>query len=135
DTDKVIAALEKTDYVGVRGRVQFDATHDVKDGPGFVNLLFVQWQNNGERVVVWPKELTTGKMINPPWLASNSRAACPEKRRVGKGARAFARPRGQNRRRAFGRAVRMRTRFCPRYGAARQGVTAIERGGGSCFRS
>ena len=71
DTDKVIAELEKTDYVGVRGRVQFDATHDVKDGPGFVNELFVQWQNNGERVVVWPKDLATGKMINPPWLASN----------------------------------------------------------------
>src|SRR5215467_199565 len=71
DTDKVIAELEKTDYVGVRGRVQFDATHDVRDGPGFVNLLFVQWQQNGERVVVWPKELATGKMINPPWVASN----------------------------------------------------------------
>jgi branched-chain amino acid transport system substrate-binding protein len=71
ETDKVIKALEGTDYVGVRGRVQFDATHEVKDGPGFVNLLFVQWQSNGERVVVWPKELATGKMINPPWIASN----------------------------------------------------------------
>ena len=71
DTDKVIKELEKTDYVGVRGRVQFDGTHDVKDGPGLVNELFVQWHPNGERVVVWPKELTTGKMINPPWLASN----------------------------------------------------------------
>lgn len=71
DTDKVIKELEKTDYVGVRGRVQFDATHDVKDGPGFVNLLFVQWQDKGERVVVWPKELTTGAMVSPPWLARN----------------------------------------------------------------
>jgi branched-chain amino acid transport system substrate-binding protein len=71
DTDAVIKELEKTDYVGVRGRVQFDPTHDVKDGPGFVNELFVQWQANGERVVVWPKALATGKMINPPWLAQN----------------------------------------------------------------
>jgi branched-chain amino acid transport system substrate-binding protein len=71
DTDAVIKELEKTDYVGVRGRVQFDATHDVKDGPGFVNLLFVQWQDKGERIVVWPKELATGKMINPPWLVHN----------------------------------------------------------------
>jgi branched-chain amino acid transport system substrate-binding protein len=71
DTDQVIKELEKTDYVGVRGRVQFDATHDVKDGPGFVNLLFVQWQDKGERVVVWPKELTTGAMVSPPWLARN----------------------------------------------------------------
>jgi branched-chain amino acid transport system substrate-binding protein len=70
DTDKVIKELEKTNYVGVRGRVQFDELHEVKDGPGFVNELFVQWQNNGERVVVWPKELATGKMINPPWLSN-----------------------------------------------------------------
>jgi branched-chain amino acid transport system substrate-binding protein len=70
ETDKVIKELEKTDYVGVRGRVQFDETHDVKDGPGFVNELFVQWQDNGDRVVVWPKELATGKMINPPWLGN-----------------------------------------------------------------
>jgi branched-chain amino acid transport system substrate-binding protein len=71
ETDKVIKELEKTDYVGVRGRVQFDQTHDVKDGPGFVNLLFVQWHDKGERIVVWPKELATGNMINPPWLARN----------------------------------------------------------------
>jgi branched-chain amino acid transport system substrate-binding protein len=71
ETDAVVKELEKTDFVGPAGRVQFDATHDVKDGPGFVNLLFVQWQANGERVVVWPKELVTGKMINPPWLAQN----------------------------------------------------------------
>jgi branched-chain amino acid transport system substrate-binding protein len=70
DTEKVIKELEKTNYVGVRGRVQFDELHEVKDGPGFVNELFVQWQNNGERVVVWPKELATGKMINPPWLSN-----------------------------------------------------------------
>jgi branched-chain amino acid transport system substrate-binding protein len=71
ETDAVVKELEKTDFVGPAGRVQFDPTHDVKDGPGFVNELFVQWQANGERVVVWPKELVTGKMINPPWLAQN----------------------------------------------------------------
>src|SRR6266849_378084 len=68
DTDAVIKALEQTDFVGTRGRVVFDELHEVKDGPGFVNELFVQWQNDGKRVVVWPKELATGKMINPPWL-------------------------------------------------------------------
>jgi branched-chain amino acid transport system substrate-binding protein len=70
-TEAVIKELEKTDFVGPAGRVQFDATHDVKDGPGFVNLLFVQWQADGQRVVVWPKELVTGKMINPPWTVQN----------------------------------------------------------------
>ena len=69
--DAVIKELEKTDYVGPRGRVQFDASHEVKDGPGFVNELFVQWQANGERAVIWPKDVAQGKMINPPWLAQN----------------------------------------------------------------
>jgi branched-chain amino acid transport system substrate-binding protein len=69
--DAVIKELEKTDYIAPEGRVQFDDRHDVKDGPGFVNELFVQWQADGERTVVWPKEVSTGKMINPPWLAQN----------------------------------------------------------------
>jgi branched-chain amino acid transport system substrate-binding protein len=71
DTDAVIKALEKTDYVGVRGRVLFDELHEVKDGPGFVNELFVQWQQDGNRVVIWPREIANGKMINPPWIAQN----------------------------------------------------------------
>jgi branched-chain amino acid transport system substrate-binding protein len=69
DPEKVIPQLEKTDYKGVPGRIVFDETHDVKPGPGFTNLLFVQWQQGGKRVVVWPKEVATGKMINPPWMA------------------------------------------------------------------
>jgi branched-chain amino acid transport system substrate-binding protein len=69
NADAVIKQLEKTDFVGTRGRVQFDALHEVKDGPGYVNELFVQWQAGGKRTVVWPKELATGKMVNPPWLA------------------------------------------------------------------
>jgi branched-chain amino acid transport system substrate-binding protein len=71
ETDAVIKALEATDYVGVRGRVQFDALHEVRDGPGFVNELFVQWQQDGNRVVIWPKDVANGKMINPPWIAQN----------------------------------------------------------------
>lgn len=69
--EAVIKELEKTDYIAPEGRVQFDDRHDVKDGPGFVNELFVQWQTDGQRTVVWPKEVSTGKMINPPWLAQN----------------------------------------------------------------
>ncbi len=71
ETDAVIKALEATDYVGVRGRVQFDTLHEVRDGPGFVNELFVQWQQDGNRVVIWPREVANGKMINPPWIAQN----------------------------------------------------------------
>lgn len=70
--DDVVKELEKTDYVGIPGRIVFDEVHDVKNGPGFINLLFVQWQEGGKRAVVWPKEAAKGnKMMNPPWLAQN----------------------------------------------------------------
>jgi branched-chain amino acid transport system substrate-binding protein len=68
DNDKVIKELEKTDYVGIAGKMQFDELHDIKAGPGFQNLLFAQWQKDGARIVVWPKAAETGKMIPPPWM-------------------------------------------------------------------
>jgi branched-chain amino acid transport system substrate-binding protein len=71
DTDAVIKELEKTDYVSPRGRVKFDALHEVQDGPGNVNVIYVQWQADGERAVVWPKEVASGKMIDPPWMMKN----------------------------------------------------------------
>jgi len=70
DPEKVIPELEKTKYVGTEGTVEFDESHDVKTGPGHINLLFQQWQAGGRRVVVWPKEVATGKMILPPWINS-----------------------------------------------------------------
>jgi branched-chain amino acid transport system substrate-binding protein len=69
EPDAVIKELEKTDYVGIAGKVVFDDTHDVRTGPGLQNLLFVQWYPNGDRIVVWPKEAATGKMIAPPWMS------------------------------------------------------------------
>jgi branched-chain amino acid transport system substrate-binding protein len=71
DADPVIKELEKTDYVSPRGRVKFDALHEVQDGPGNVNVIYVQWQNDGDRAVVWPKEVASGKMIDPPWMMKN----------------------------------------------------------------
>jgi branched-chain amino acid transport system substrate-binding protein len=71
DADPVIKELEKTSYLGPRGKVEFDERHDLRTGPGFVNVLYVQWQPDGSRVVVWPKEIATGKMIDPPWLVKN----------------------------------------------------------------
>lgn len=71
DADPVIKELEKTDFVSARGRVKFDDRHDLMDGPGNVNTIYVQWQDKGERVVVWPKELAKGKMIDPPWTMKN----------------------------------------------------------------
>ena len=68
DADAVIKELEKTDYVGALGRIQFDDSHDVKAGPGFLNFGFVQWQDNGARAIIWPKEMRTAKAILPPWV-------------------------------------------------------------------
>lgn len=68
ETDVVIKALEKTDMPVTLGRLQFDASHDVKAGEGLINMLFVQWQEGGKRVVVWPRELRNGTYINPPWI-------------------------------------------------------------------
>ena len=68
DTDKVIKELEKTRYEGVAGEITFDESHDVLPGKGKTNLIFVQWQGKGERVVLFPKELRTGNFILPPWM-------------------------------------------------------------------
>ncbi len=64
----LIKALEGADYLGVGGRIKFDKTHDVLAGPGYQNILFVQWQKGCKRVVVWPKELASGSVILQPWL-------------------------------------------------------------------
>ena len=70
EPDAVIKELEKTDHIGIAGKMVFDDMHDVKTGPGMQNLLFVQWHPNGDRIVVWPKEGATGKMIAPPWMSN-----------------------------------------------------------------
>lgn len=73
DPDKVVAALKKTDMMGVYGRIQFDpksnqiipATDPKK---GAVGTIF-QWQA-GKRVVVFPLSIATGKILLPPWMKS-----------------------------------------------------------------
>ena len=74
DPEKVIPELEKTKYLGTQGTYVFDDHHDVLPGPGLVNLVFVQWQEEGKRVIVWPKELANGKMILPPWINQRAEA-------------------------------------------------------------
>jgi branched-chain amino acid transport system substrate-binding protein len=68
DADKVIKQLEKADYLGVGGRIKFNKLHDDIDGPGYQNLLFVQWQEGCKRAVVWPQSVATGKIVLPPWV-------------------------------------------------------------------
>ncbi|HEX4114208.1 MAG TPA: ABC transporter substrate-binding protein [Stellaceae bacterium] len=58
DPDKMVAAMEKTDYVGTIGRVKFygrdsQYTHAMEYGPGLVTGVVIQWQN-GKQVQIWP---------------------------------------------------------------------------------
>ncbi len=71
NSDKVVAALEKTDLMGVYGRIRFDPkSHQVipSNDPkkGAVGTIF-QWQK-GKRVVVYPPSIATGKILLPPWM-------------------------------------------------------------------
>jgi branched-chain amino acid transport system substrate-binding protein len=71
DSDKVVTALEKTDIMGVYGRLRFDPkghqvipATDPKEGA--VGSI-LQWQD-GKRVVVYPKSIATGEIQLPPWM-------------------------------------------------------------------
>ena len=71
DSDAVVAALEKTDVMGVYGRIRFDPkSHQVIPSldpkEGAVGSIF-QWQA-GKRVVVFPKSLAMGEIQLPPWM-------------------------------------------------------------------
>lgn len=69
--DAVIEALEKTDMMGVYGRIRFDPrSHQVIPSvdpeKGAVGTIF-QWQA-GKRVVVFPKKIAMGEIKLPPWM-------------------------------------------------------------------
>ncbi|MEW5911394.1 MAG: ABC transporter substrate-binding protein [Thermodesulfobacteriota bacterium] len=71
NSDKVVAALEKTDMMGVYGRIRFDPkSHqiipDIDPKKGAVGTIF-QWQQ-GKRVVVFPPSIATGQILLPPWM-------------------------------------------------------------------
>ena len=71
DSDAVVAALEKTDVMGVYGRTRFDPkSHQVIPSldpkEGAVGTIF-QWQA-GKRVVVFPKSIAMGEIQLPPWM-------------------------------------------------------------------
>jgi branched-chain amino acid transport system substrate-binding protein len=71
DSDKVVAELEKTDLMGVYGRLRFDPkSHQVIPATdpkeGAVGTI-LQWQDK-KRVVVYPKSIATGSIELPPWM-------------------------------------------------------------------
>ena len=71
NSDAVVTALEKTDLMGVYGRIRFDPkSHQVIPSldpkEGAVGTIF-QWQA-GKRVVVFPKSIAMGEIKLPPWM-------------------------------------------------------------------
>ena len=76
EADKVVDALEKTDWVGTIGRIQFygkddQFTHSIKYGKGLITGLMLQWQD-GKQVSVWPKEVAKGQLKFPSFIKFTS---------------------------------------------------------------
>ncbi|MGB3447646.1 MAG: ABC transporter substrate-binding protein [Xanthobacteraceae bacterium] len=76
DADKMVTALEKTDWEGTIGRVQFYGkedkfTHGLKYGKGLITGLILQWQN-GQQVAVWPKEVAKSELKFPSFINFSS---------------------------------------------------------------
>jgi len=72
DADKLVDALEKTDWEGTIGRVQFYGkddpfTHSIKYGKGLITGLMLQWQD-GQQVAVWPKEVAKTQIKFPAFI-------------------------------------------------------------------
>lgn len=64
--DALVSAMEKTNWVGTTGRVQFYGrkspyTHGLKYGKHYVPTVTVQWQK-GKLIAIWPKKAATGKV-------------------------------------------------------------------------
>jgi branched-chain amino acid transport system substrate-binding protein len=76
DQDKLVEALEKTDYQGVIGQTKFtqkDSSnpHTLVTGKGGIEGLFLQWQD-GKQVNLWPADLSKGKMDFPSFIKTNA---------------------------------------------------------------
>ena len=73
DPDKIVEALEKTDWLGTAGTVKFygkdeSHTHGMEYGPSTVSGLFVQWQD-GKQVAIWPKSIAgDSKLVFPSFI-------------------------------------------------------------------
>jgi branched-chain amino acid transport system substrate-binding protein len=75
DPDKLVAALETTDWIGTVGRVQFYGkddpfTHSIKYGKDLSGLI-LQWQG-GKQVTVWPAGLASSKITFPSFIKLSS---------------------------------------------------------------
>jgi branched-chain amino acid transport system substrate-binding protein len=76
DEDKLVTAMEATDYVGTIGRVSFlpkgdPHVHGLRIGKGYITGLFLQWQD-GKQVNMWPADLANGKVKFPSFVKIGS---------------------------------------------------------------
>src|ERR1700678_2242966 len=76
DADKLVEAMEKTDWEGTIGRTQFYGkddpfTHSIKYGKGLITGLMLQWQD-GKQISVWPKEVAKGQLKFPNFIKVTS---------------------------------------------------------------
>jgi branched-chain amino acid transport system substrate-binding protein len=72
DSEKLVAALEQTDYVGTIGRIQFKGRdtpnpHALKVGPDTITGLMLQWQD-GKQVNLWPSKIANGTLKFPKFI-------------------------------------------------------------------
>ncbi|MBR0697966.1 ABC transporter substrate-binding protein [Bradyrhizobium lablabi] len=72
EADKLVSALEQTDWEGTIGRVQFYGkddpfTHSIKYGKGLITGLMLQWQG-GKQVSVWPKDVAKSELKFPSFI-------------------------------------------------------------------
>ena len=72
DQDKLVEALEQTDYQGVIGQTKFTGKdtsnpHTLVTGKGGIEGLFLQWQD-GQQVNLWPANLSKGKLQFPSFI-------------------------------------------------------------------
>jgi branched-chain amino acid transport system substrate-binding protein len=67
ETEALIKALEATDYKGA-APVKFTKDHDLVYGGANARFVFFQFNEQGERVAVFPKEFANGEWQLPSWL-------------------------------------------------------------------
>ena len=70
--DAIVAAMEKTDYVGTMGTIKFYGkdskyTHAIEYGPDAATGVMIQWQN-GKQVTIWPSKAANGKIMFPSFV-------------------------------------------------------------------
>jgi branched-chain amino acid transport system substrate-binding protein len=76
ESEKLVTAMEATDFVGTIGREQFlpkgdPHVHGLRVGKGFITGLMLQWQN-GKQVNMWPADLAKGKVEFPAFVKVGS---------------------------------------------------------------